>query len=399
MRVAIFGAGYAGLGVARRLERSLPDDVEVVVVDESGEHVVRHLLHRGIRYPAELEHVRLPLGTVLDRATIRVARVEALDHTEGVATLDDGESLPYDLGVVTLGGDPEFYGLEDVAEYATPLHRPADVETIRADFEDVLDDGGRVVVGGGGLTGIQTAGELAALARQRDASETVEVTLLEQSSAVPPGFDDRLQDAVASALDSAGVTVHTSTAITDATADAVAVADGEPIPYEQFVWAGGIRGPAAQDGDRRTVTATLRLGDNAFALGDAARVVDADGTRVPPTAHAAIRQAGVAATNVTRVVEHRRENGGFEPRLDRYRHDETGWLVSVGDGAVARVGPTVLTGTAAKAVKTTVGVGYLTSIGAVEDAVAHVQDAVGGETASGATLPRYRLTPDRGSSR
>ncbi|WEL17078.1 NADH dehydrogenase, FAD-containing subunit [Halorhabdus sp. SVX81] len=385
MRVAIFGAGYAGLGVARRLERSLPDDVELVVVDESGEHVVRHLLHRGIRYPDELAHIRLPLGLVLERATIREARVEALDHTAGVATLTDGETLSYDFGVVTLGGDPEFFGLEDVAEYATPLHRPADVDTIRDDFEAVLADGGRVVVGGGGLTGIQTAGELAALARERDASETVAVTLLEQADAVPPGFDDRLQDAVGDALESAGVECHTSTTITGATDDAVTVADGDPIRYDQFVWAGGIRGPAAQDGDRPTVPATLRLGPNAFALGDAADVVDADGTRVPPTAHAAIRQAGVAATNVARVVEHRLAPGGFEPRLERYNDDEMGWLVSVGDDAVARVGPTILSGAPANAVKTTVGAGYLTSIGAVEDAVAHVQDAVAHESARDVT--------------
>ncbi|CCQ32743.1 NADH dehydrogenase protein [Halorhabdus tiamatea SARL4B] len=376
MRVAIFGAGYAGLGVARRLERSLPDDVELVVVDESGEHVVRHLLHRGIRFPDELDHVRLPLGLLLDRATIREARVETLDHERAIATLADGESLSYDIGVVTLGADPEFYDLEGVAEHATPLHRPADVATIRAAFEDMLEDGGRVVVGGAGLTGIQTAGELAALARERDASESVDVTLLEQADAVPPGYDERLQHAVADALEAADVDVRTSTTITGASQDTVTVTDGEPIPYDQLVWAGGIRGPAAQGGDRPTVPATLRLDANAFALGDTVRIVDENGTRVPPTAHAAIRQAGVTATNVTRVVEHRRENGGFEPRLDRYRHDETGWLVSVGDDAVARVGPKILRGGAAMAAKTAVGVGYLTSVGAVEDAVAHVRDTV-----------------------
>lgn len=376
MRVAIFGAGYAGLGVARELERSLPADVELVVVDESGEHVVRHLLHRGIRFPEELDHVRFPLGLVLDRATIREARVEALDHEEGIATFANGETLSYDLAVVTLGAEPEFYGLEEVAEHATPLHRPDDVETIRADFADVLDGGGRVVVGGGGLTGIQTAGELAALARERDVSESVDVTLLEQADAVPPGFDDRLQDAVASVLDSAGVDVHTSTTITGATEHAVTVTNGDPISYDQLVWAGGIRGPAAQGGDRPTVPATLRLGANAFALGDAVQVVDADGRRAPPTAHAAIRQAGIAATNVSRLVEYRHNSGGFEPRLNRYRHDETGWLVSVGDDAVARVGPKILRGRPAMAAKTAVGAGYLTSIGAVEDAVAHVRDAV-----------------------
>ena len=46
-----------------------------------------------------------------------------------------------------------------------------------------------------------------------------------------------------------------------------------------------------------------------------------------------------------------------------------GWLVSVGDDAVAKVGPSVLTGRAALALKTTVGAGYLGTVGAVQNAV------------------------------
>lgn len=390
MRIAVFGGGYAGLGVARRLEESLPEGVEVILVDDSGEHVVRHLLHRGIRHPAELEHVRLPLDRLLDRATIRERRVESLDHDAGVATLAGGESLAYDLGVVTLGADPNFHGLAGAQTHATPLHRPADVETIRARFADVLEESGRVVVCGGGLTGVQTAGELAALAREHNA-ENVDVILLEQADAVPPGFDERLQNAVVDALERIDVDVRTETTITGADADAITIADGEPVPYDQFVWAGGIQGSTAQGSDRPTVPATLRLAENAFGLGDAVRVIDADGERVPPTAHAAIRQARTAATNVTRVVERRLTGGdGFDPRLERYRYDEAGWLVSVGDDAVAKIGPKLLTGNAATTAKTAVGAGYLTSIGTAENAVAHVRDAIDSESCEGLTRNRAR---------
>ena len=51
MRVAVLGAGYAGLTVARQLERTLPDDVELVVVDDTGEHLLKHEIHRAIRHP------------------------------------------------------------------------------------------------------------------------------------------------------------------------------------------------------------------------------------------------------------------------------------------------------------------------------------------------------------
>ena len=44
MRVAVLGAGYAGLTVARRLERRLLEDVELVVVDEPVELVLDEML-------------------------------------------------------------------------------------------------------------------------------------------------------------------------------------------------------------------------------------------------------------------------------------------------------------------------------------------------------------------
>jgi len=123
------------------------------------------------------------------------------------------------------------------------------------------------------------------------------------------------------------------------------------------------------------VRSDLRFAGDTFVVGDAGRIVDVDGTAVPASAQTAIRQARVAARNITALVDHRLGgSGGFEPELDRYAFDSPGWLVSVGDGAVAQVGSRVLTGRAALALKTTVGAGYLGSVGAVENAVDLVRE-------------------------
>jgi len=122
-------------------------------------------------------------------------------------------------------------------------------------------------------------------------------------------------------------------------------------------------------GDRPVVRRDLRLTKSTFALGDAARVVDADGEAVPASASAAIRAAKPAAENINSLVEWElagRE--GFEPELTPFRFNVPGWIVSVGDGAVAQVGPEVVTGGAAKALKASVGAGYLSSIRAVRKA-------------------------------
>ncbi|WP_181685895.1 NAD(P)/FAD-dependent oxidoreductase [Halorhabdus salina] len=377
MRVAVFGGGYAGLGVARHLEQSLPADVEIHLVDDSGTHVVRHLLHRAIRRPDVAESLSFPLETLLDRTTVDERRVDDIDVEAGSATMADGSELQFDVGAVCIGSEPEFHGIDGAESYGTVLHRAGDAARIREEFLAVLDDGGRVVVGGGGLTGVQVAGELAALATEHEAGDRIEITILEQGDAVPPGFEDRMQQAIDDALYGAGVTVRTGTTITGVGADSVALADGQQQEYDQFVWAGGIRGPTAVGEGRSRVPATLRLSERVFGAGDAVEVIDENGRRAPAMAHTAIRQAPVVATNLARVVEHRRsDTPSFEPRLDRYRYDDLGWTVSVGDDAVASVGPSVLTGPPAVAVKTVVGAGYLADIGAITEAIEHATESI-----------------------
>ena len=98
-------------------------------------------------------------------------------------------------------------------------------------------------------------------------------------------------------------------------------------------------------------------------------MADADGEAVPASASAAIRAATPAAENIATLVEWELAGGGgFEPELTPFRFNAPGWIVSVGDGAVAQVGPEVVTGKPAKAMKASVGAGYLSSIREVQKA-------------------------------
>ncbi|MFW6017705.1 MAG: NAD(P)/FAD-dependent oxidoreductase [Halapricum sp.] len=367
MRVAVFGGGYAGLPLVRRLERRLPATDEIVLFDDSPTHTVRHEVHRVIRRPDLADAITIPFDDLLDRAQHRQQRVTDVDPDRQVVTLSDGETVAYDAGAISLGIETAFYGLEGVREHATPLRTIAHAREVRADAFDAFESDGRIVVGGAGLSGVQVAGELAALASEQDADVTI--TLLEQAVTIVPGFPADLRRGLREELDARGIDVRTGSGVERADDTTVLLEDGSEIVYDQFVWTGGIRGSDAVP-ERPAVPATLRLADRTFALGDAARVTDIDGRTAPASAHTAIRQAPVAAENIAALLAFDREGGrGFEPRLDRYDYDQLGWLVSVGDGAVAKVGPQVLRGPAATAVKRSVGVGYLTSIGAVRDAV------------------------------
>ncbi|WP_435345799.1 NAD(P)/FAD-dependent oxidoreductase [Haloarchaeobius sp. HRN-SO-5] len=445
MRVVVLGAGYAGVTLTKQLERSLPDDVDLVLVDDTGVHLVQHELHRVVRRPSIADAITVPLSELVDEATVREGRVTHVDREERVVHFTDDGRLSYDVAAVCLGAETAYYDLPGVEEHSTPLKRLEDAYRIRDEFDRVLESGGRVVVGGAGLSGVQVAGELAELAEPKggrcspddagtaggrdqtdepqrididatddpsspgnagptddadDLAETeppetvdddwgtasevelrndVTVTLLEQFDSVAPTFPERFQRAVHDQLTSRGVEVRTGATVTRATDDEIHLEDGSVLDYDQLVWTGGIRGPDALDGERPVVRSHLRLDRTTFVVGDAARMVDDDGEAVPASSQAAIRAAKVGAANVERLVSHLREGDvdDFEPRLKRFDFNSPGWLVSVGNGAVAQVGPTVFTGRAALALKASVGAGYLSSVGAVREAVDLVNEELG----------------------
>jgi len=395
MDVLVLGGGYAGLLVTRKLERRLPAAANLTLVDETGTHLVQHELHRAIREPDYVDDISVPLSELLDRATLREARVTGVDGENRAVSLAPGEELEYDYCVVALGSETEFYGIPGVAEHATPLKRLEHAAEIRRQFEGVIDQFGHsdpatsveregsVVVGGAGLSGVQVAGELAAMARERDVADDVDIVLLEMEDTVAPGFPEQFQDAAHERLIAQGVDVRTGTTVTAADEGEITTESGR-IDYDQFVWTGGIRGSEAMEGSRPEVRGDLRLDEHTFALGDAARIVDADGEPVPASASAAVRASETVAENVVAAAT---ADGGFVD-VEQWRWESPGWLISIGDDAVAQIGPTVLTGGTANALKSAVGITYLAEHGSLRRALGVLRKEAGDTGEIGEVLQR-----------
>jgi NADH dehydrogenase len=374
MRVVVCGAGYAGLTVVRRLERRLPSDVEVLLLDQSEQHLVQHELHRVIRRPNLADVITIPLEDLCTRAEIRQVRITDVDTGERRVHLADEDSVDYDVAVVCLGSETAFYGLPGVEENALALKRLDHARAIRE--QALAAEGGSAVVGGAGLSGIQTAGELAALSDEQRLD--LSVTLVEADDRIAPSFGETFADALRTELEQRGITIETGVAVESATATQVELADDRTLPADVFVWTGGIRGPAPMDGERTTVAGDLAYDERTFVVGDSAAVVGADDSEAPASAQTAVRQARVAARNVEHHVAALRDGRSIERQ--RYRTQEAGWVVSVGDGAVAQLGPVVVNGDPARLAKAGIGAGHLGSVGAVRRASTLVASEFGWPT-------------------
>lgn len=371
MQVAVLGGGYAGVTLGRALEGRLPPAVDITLIDETGHHLIQHELHRLVRFPELVSEISIPLTDLFDRATVRETTVREVDVEAGIVVDEDGRSMDPDIVAVCLGGVTAHGGVPGAREYGIPLKRIADAREIRRRAQS-LADGARIVIAGAGLSGIQVAGELAAM----DAC-AAGIELVEQAENVAPQHPTAFQRAVRDALVAVDVEVTTGATIEAVTTESVELATGAYRPADLVVWTGGITGPEAIAGTRHRVRADLRAASGTFVLGDAALVVDDRGDIVPAAAQTAVRQAQVAARNITRLLDHDETTQVFEPRLDRYRYESPGWVVSVGDQSVGMIGDEILRGRAARAIKTSVNATYYGTIGELERAATAIASSIG----------------------
>jgi NADH dehydrogenase len=95
------------------------------------------------------------------------------------------------------------------------------------------DDPAGVIVGGAGLTGIQTAGEIAAYRTERDFP--MDVTLVEQANEIFLGHDHEFQGSIRNELDDHDVEIRTGTVIGEVDDETIHTEDGEEIDYDVLV--------------------------------------------------------------------------------------------------------------------------------------------------------------------
>lgn len=282
-RIVVLGAGYAGASAAGRLARRLhADDVDLTLVNAEPDFVERVRLHQ-VAAGQELRH--RPLRDVLagTGVTLRVARVTAVDvdcrtvtltGTDGAAggSADAGEELGYDTLVYALGSTLDDQGVPGVAEHAHEVASRPGALRLRERLAG-LAPGSRLVVVGGGLTGIEAASEIA------ESHTGLDVTL-----AVRGELGDRLSPAARRHLRSTfarlGVTVHEHIAVEQVRADGLLTGDGATVPADVTVWTAGLAvhpiaaatalqvAPSGQivvDGTMRSVSHP-----DVYAVGDAA---------------------------------------------------------------------------------------------------------------------------------
>jgi NADH:ubiquinone reductase (H+-translocating) len=367
-KILIVGGGFGGYTAATKLCKEIRrrEDVGVLVIARDNYFTFWPMVPGIVSSDIDTRNVAQPLRRALIRAgaSFRRAELKSVNHETKTITADGGLEFPYDQLIISLGGQPNFFGIPGVEEYSLTMRGISDAERIRnrviERFEEVSLIRGPVpdskltfVVIGAGATGVEVATEIHALVHEalepdypNIDSSRVKIVLLEGLPEILAELDPVLQKAARGQLFNLHIDVRTNTFAEEVTADKVRLKGGDEIPSENVIWTAGNRPNVAiqQLGlpyDERTgikVDRYLRVEDHpdVWAIGDCAAVADvregSEGRIVPPTAQAAIQQGYTVAHNVLAAVDGREED------LEEFVYRPIGQLVELGgDYAVNEV--------------------------------------------------------------
>ncbi len=272
-RVVVIGGGYSGIYAANHLR--LRSDLDITVVNPRPHFVERIRLHQFAAgtHPATVDYGSL-LGSgirlVVDTAT-------RIDTDARRVELRSGDALDYDYLIYAVGSTGAApASVPGAAKYAYPVAEFESAQRLR-DALDALQPevtpAPPVTVVGGGMTGVETAAELAEAGHR--------VTLVGGGQLVP-NFSRSGRRSVVRSLHRLGVTVLESEVVTEVRPDAVVFADGAVRPSAVTVWATGFGVPplAAASGLRTDELGRL-LTDETLTSIDDDRIVAAGDCAAP----------------------------------------------------------------------------------------------------------------------
>ncbi len=254
-RVIVVGAGYAGMTCALRLAHRAEGLAEVMLVDARERFVERIRLHETIagRAPRVRTLASMVEGTGV---VLRQGWVREVDLAARTITIGD-ETIAWDRLVLAMGSSTDTASTPGVREHALTLDADG-AATAALAIDEAATRGGRVVVVGGGLTGIEAAAEIA------ERHPAARVSLVSRG-ALLPGWSRAARAHVERSLARLGVDVHADAGVRAVRSAELDTARGA-IAFDVCLWTAGFAAPTlpresglAVDADGRArVDALLR---------------------------------------------------------------------------------------------------------------------------------------------
>ena len=300
-RMVIVGGGFAGLNLAKKLDKSLWD---VVVVDKYNYHSFPPLFYQVASSGLEPASISFPFRREMHSSKYHGCSF----HMGDVRRIDTGarevrtqfETLSYDVLVLAAGTTNNFFGIADLEKHVYTIKSTPEAIRTRNEVLDRLERAAlctdrrerarllTFVVVGGGPAGVEIAGALGELKRYIISREypsidpkEMKVILVEGTDAVLRAMGPKSSADALKGLTQLMVDVQLNKTMKSYADKVITFADGSTIETDTVIWTAGVTGVPFElegtdvkpgRGARWEVDEYNRVKglDNVYAIGDIA---------------------------------------------------------------------------------------------------------------------------------
>ena len=335
-RIVIVGGGFAGVYTARSLEKALrPAEAEICLINRENYFVFQPLLPEVISGAVGLVETVTPIRRICPRTNLYTRYVDSIDFKKKVVRMAPtlrprALELSYDYLVLCPGTVTDYSGMPGLAEYALSFRTLGDALRLRNRALESLEEAATekdlvfrerlltFVISGGGFSGVEVAAELndflrtAVKAYHPLTADDLKVMLVHSRDRILPEMSPELATYAQKILSRRGVVLKLNARVKSATAETVTLNTGEVVNARTLVsTVPSVMTPlvSALECEKQkgliVVNGCLEVAGfegSAWALGDCASIAMADGSKAPPTAQHATREAQVAAFNIAVAI-------------------------------------------------------------------------------------------------
>lgn len=332
-RVIIVGGGYAGVQALKVLATSGLCDV--VLIDQHPYHYLQTEVYELIANECSMTRVTIDLVALCLSYGEHVSYIK--DTIRGIdfeAKCITGEHTChlFDYALLCTGSRTAYNGsTQGLREHSHGVKTLSSALAFKQQFEQRLYDrmeseGGwcnepfNVVIGGGGLSGVEIAAEMANYIRvfHKDNTLTcdnIHIFLIIPHEAVLEGMESYLIAQATKRLVKLGVKIINHSRITSVEKHALILNGTDSLCFDFMIFTGGIVASSLTNGlnseknkkSQLIVDKFLRIPfhDCVFAAGDIAELRDIAGKLLPPTAQMAEESGTLAANNIVLLMQGR----------------------------------------------------------------------------------------------
>lgn len=353
--VVILGAGFGGIKAAKLFENK---DVDVTVVDQNNYHLFQPLLYQVSTSILSEDEISYPIRAFFQKhenIDFFMAKATGFEPENKIVKTDHGD-ISYDYLIIAAGATTNYFGMKSVEENSFPMKTLGESTELRnhliRSFEhasriqnddDLRKAFMRIVVVGGGPTGVEESGAISELVYKSFKKDyhnlnmdDVDIKLIEATDRILPMMPETLRNDTVKVLRNKKVDVRLETMVKDYDGEYITLKCGdkvEKVRTRTVIWAAGVKaqpiaaalGAEVDRAGRIIVEKTTQVKGfpEIYAIGDCAHF-EQDGRPLPTIAPAAYEAAETSVKNIMHSIK--------GEALETFIYKDLGSMATIGAG-------------------------------------------------------------------